>query len=192
MEALKLLEETSGKMTESITEILALIAKTLEAMESVNFSVGMIAEDSKQLGDEIQVVDSAMKHVETSNRNMVENMKQVQDIMEAMTESVVDSETTTATMMSKYEETARNITNIETVVGHLVEELGAGGFMSTGDITVGMSVEICEHGSKVKYETEVAGTKEDVVLLDATAKTETFLGDTYKKKYDISIVKRLQ
>ena len=188
MEALKLLEDTSGKMTESITEILALIAKTLEAMESVNSSVGMIAEDSKQLGDEIQVVDSAMKHVEVSNRNMVENMKQVQDIMVSMTESVMDSETTTATMMSKYEETARNITNIETVVGHLVEELGAGGFMNTEDITVGMSVEICEHGSKVKYETEVSGVKEDIVLLDATAKTDAFLGDTHKKKYDISIV----
>jgi len=188
MEALKLLEDTSGKMTESITQILSLIAKTLEAMELVNSSVGMIAEDSKQLGDEIQVVDSAMKHVESSNRSMVENMKQVQDIMVAMTESVVDSETTTATMMSKYEETARNITNIETVVGHLVEELGAGGFMNTEDITAGMSVELSEHGSKVKYETEVAGVKEDVILLEASTKTESFLGDTHKKKYDISIV----
>ena len=188
MEALKLLEDTSGKMTESITEILALIAKTLEAMESVNSSVGMIAEDSKQLGDEIQVVDSAMKHVEVSNRNMVENMKQVQDIMVSMTESVMDSETTTATMMSKYEETARNITNIETVVGQLVEELGAGGFMSTEDITVGMSIEIAEHGSKTKYETEVAGVKEDMIFLDASAKTTAFLGDIGKKKYDISIV----
>lgn len=188
MEALKLLEDTSGKMTESITEILALIAKTLEAMESVNSSVGMIAEDSKQLGDEIQVVDSAMKHVEVSNRNMVENMKQVQDIMVSMTESVMDSETTTATMMSKYEETARNITNIEIVVGQLVEELGAGGFMSTEDITVGMSIEIAEHGSKTKYESEVAGVKEDMIFLDASAKTTAFLGDIGKKKYDISIV----
>lgn len=188
MDALKLLEDTSGKMTESITEILALIAKTLEAMESVNSSVNMIAEDSKQLGDEIQVVDSAMKHVEASNRNMVENMKQVQDIMVSMTESVVDSETTTATMMSKYDETARNITNIETVVGHLVEELGAGGFMNTEDITAGMSMEISEHGSKVKYETEVAGVEADVIFLDASAKTDVFFGDTQKKKYDVSIV----
>lgn len=48
MEALKLLEDTSGKMTESIREILGLISKTLEAMETVNTSVGMIADDSKQ------------------------------------------------------------------------------------------------------------------------------------------------
>ncbi|MBQ8279105.1 MAG: PilZ domain-containing protein [Roseburia sp.] len=188
MEALRLLEDTSGKMTESITEILALIAKTLEAMESVNSSVGMIATDSKQLGDEIRVVDSAMKQVELSNRSMVENMKQVQDIMVSMTESVVDSETTTATMMSKYDETARNITNIETVVGHLMEELGAGGFMNSKDITAGMSIEIVEHGSKVKYVTEVEGVEADVIYLEATAKTAAFLGDTNKKKYDISIV----
>lgn len=188
MEALKLLEDTSDKMTESITEILALIAKTLEAMETVNESVTMIADDSKQLGNEIQVVDSAMKHVEDSNRSMVENMKQVQDIMVLMTESVVASESTTASMMSKYEETARNITNIESVVGRLVEELGAGGFMSTEDIAAGMSLEICEHGSKTKFETEVADVKEDVIVIEATANLENFLGDTNKKAYDISIV----
>ncbi len=188
MEALKLLEDTSGKMTESIREILGLISKTLEAMETVNASVVMIADDSKQLGSEIQVVDSAMKQVEESNRNMVENMKQVQDIMVTMTESVIDSESTTATMMSKYEETARNITNIETVVGHLVEELGVGGFMSTEDLTAGMSLEVCEHGSKVKFETEVADVKDDIIFMEATEKLDTFLGDTHHKSYDISIV----
>lgn len=39
-------------------------------------------------------------------------------------ESVNYSENTTVTMMSKYEETALNITKIENTVGHLVEELG--------------------------------------------------------------------
>ena len=188
MEALKLLEDTSGKMTESITQILGLIAGTLETMQAVNTSVGVIAEDSKQLGDEIQVVDSAMKQVESSNKNMVENMKQVQDIMLAMTESVVDSETTTATMMSKYEETARNITNIETVVGALIEELGVGGFMSAEDIIAGMSVEILEQGSKLKHQTEVADVKDGRIYLAATSQNNSFFGDTHKKIYEINII----
>ena len=88
MDALGLLEDTADNMTESITTILTLISETLEKMHTVNASVGMIAEDSKQLGGEIEVVDSAMKKVESANKTMVENMKQIQDIMVAMTESV--------------------------------------------------------------------------------------------------------
>ena len=188
MEALKQLEATSDKMTESVTQILGLISDALETMKNVNASVGAIAEDSKQLGDEIQVVDAAVKQVEHSNKSMVENMKHVQDIMISMTESVIDSETTTATMMSKYDETALNITNIETVVGQLVEELGAGGFMSTEDITAGMSLEIYEAGSKVKHEAEIAGVEENALYLEATPSNNSYFGDTHKKKYEINVI----
>ena len=188
MEALKLLEDTSDKMTESITQILGLIAKTLETMKTVNVSVGAIAEDSKQLGNEIVVVDSAVKAVESANKSMVENMRQVQDIMDSMTESVKDSESTTATMMSKYDETARNITNIEMVVGHLVEELGVGGFMNTEDIEAGMSMEISVHGSKQKFETEVAGSADGSIFIARNEKTDDFFDDVKKTKYDISVV----
>ncbi|MBQ2923701.1 MAG: methyl-accepting chemotaxis protein, partial [Tyzzerella sp.] len=142
MEELKNLEDTSDKMTESITTILKLISETLETMQAVNSSVRMIADDSKELGNEIQIVDDAMKSVEGSNKNMVENMNQVQDIMVTMTESVVESENTTNSMLSKYEETARNVINIEGVVGALVEELGEGGFMSEQDIEEGMKVKL--------------------------------------------------
>ena len=69
MEELKHLEETSGKMTESISTILKLISESLVTMQNVNESVGNIAEDSKQLGNEIQIVDTAMKRVENSNKN---------------------------------------------------------------------------------------------------------------------------
>ena len=188
MEALKQLEATSDKMTESVTQILGLISDALETMKSVNASVGAIAEDSKQLGDEIQVVDSAVKQVEHSNKSMVENMKHVQDIMIAMTESVIDSETTTATMMSKYDETAVNITNIETVVGQLVEELGVGGFMSTEDITAGMSLEILEAGSKIKHEAEIAAVKENALYLEQTPSNNSYFSDTHKKKYEINVI----
>ena len=125
MEALALLEETSGKMTDSITDILSIIAQTLTAMQSVNDSVSVIAEDSAQLGDGIHIVDDAMKNVESANRSMVDNMKQVMDIMDQMKESVVNSENTTAAMKSKYEETAIQIGKIEDTAGELADELGA-------------------------------------------------------------------
>lgn len=186
MGALGHLEETSDKMTEAITTILGLIGMTLEKMESVNTSVGKIASDSKQLDSEIQVVDSAMKKVEVSNKNMVDNMKQVQEIMAEVTESVIESENTTATMLSKYEETARNVVNIENVVGKLVEELGEGGFMSTKDVTAGMSIFITAQDSKQEYSTEVAEVQNESVLIRATSQAQSFI--RYKSRYDIRIV----
>ena len=168
MEALTLLEETSDKMTKSISRILGLIAETLDTMQSVNSNVETIAEESKQLGDKIQVVDSAIKNVEASNKNMVDNMEQVQEIMVDMRESVVESEKTTITMMSKFEETARDIGNIEKIVGKLVEELGVGGFMSVKDIEPGMSVKFIELGTKEKLKTQVGSVFNEKILIEAT------------------------
>ena len=187
MEALGLLEETSEKMTESITTILGLISETLSTMQQVNVNVETIAGDSKVLGDKILVVDSAMKTVEISNKNMVDNMAQVQDIMVEMKESVIDSEKTTVTMMSKYEETAKDISNIEGIVGKLVEELGVGGFMSIQDITVGMPVKLIESTTKEKYKTEVAELHNDKIILKITSDTEGYLKDYKKKNYEVHI-----
>jgi len=186
MDALHLLEETSDKMTESVTDILGLIGQTLEAMQSVADSVNMIAQDSVQLGEEIHVVDDAMKSVENANRSMVDNMKQVIDIMGMMKESVTYSENTTVTMMSKYEETAVNIGKIEGTVGALVEELGAGGFMNAGDIKEGMLIEILRPGKAEKLETAVAGVVTDGVLITADAKTDAYLQAA--DKYEVHIV----
>lgn len=188
MDALMLLETTSDNMTESITTILGLVSKTLETIQVVNSSVGTIASDSKQLGDEIQVVDSAMKRVETSNQSMVENMKQVQDIMVTIVEGVKESEETTKTMMSKYEETAKNVAGIENVVGKLVSELGAGGFMSVDDLRQGMSVSIFEQGSNVEYRTEIDAVKNKKILIRADQKLTSFLGDFRRKKFEIRII----
>ena len=188
MTALKHLENTSDKMTESITLILKLITETLEQIRVVNTSVGTIAVDSKQLGDEIQVVDSAVKRVESSNKNMVDNMKQVKDIMEVMTGSVNYSEDTTRVMLSKYEETTRNVINIENVVGKLVEELGAGGFMSAKDVRVGMNVTIQAADSMQEYDTKVAEVREDGVLVPVLPNAETILGNKIaKQKYKVTI-----
>ena len=189
MEALQLLEETADNMTESITTILALIGETLEKMQNVNTSVSMIAEDSAELGGEIEVVDSAVKQVESANKNMVENMKQVRDIMLTMTESVVQSESTTETMLSKYEETARNVVNIESVVGKLVEELGAGGFMGMKDILPGMSVKITTGDGKQSFKTVVASAGEEEVLVEASEQASNYFGEgNAKAKYEVRIV----
>lgn len=188
MEALNLLEETSDKMTESITTILGLITETIATMQTVTGNVTVIAEDSNQLGDEIQVVDSAMKQVENSNETMVDNMRKVQGIMETMIVDILDSEDITVTMMSKYDETARNITSIENVVGQLVEELGTGGFMNVSDIEPGMHVEITKSGSGESIHAKVLELRGENICLPASAESDAFFADRKKMRYDVQIV----
>lgn len=192
MEALHHLENTSEKMTQSITTILQLIYETLDKMTAVNESVGFITDESRQLESEIQVVDTAIKRVENSNKNMVDNMKQVQDIMVMVTESVRSSEDTTKTMLSKYAETSRNVINIESVVGKLIEELGTGGFMGVNDVTSGMNiVVISEAGSvnQTEYETEVAAVVEDGICIQASSSADAFFNARgMKQTYGIRVI----
>lgn len=192
MSALQHLENTSDKMTESITTILHLIGETLDKMKSVNESVSAIHTDSKQLGSEIQIVDTAIKEVEVSNKNMVNNMKQVKDIMETMTESVRHSETTTKTMLNKYEETSKNVINIENVVGKLMEELGAGGFMGIADATKGMRLSVllpgAEGNTAQELHTEVEDVIDDGILIKATKEAEDFIEKAGRQKCSIRII----
>ena len=187
MQALQLLETVSGKMTESITTIVELIESSLSTIQTVNESVGMIAEDSQQLGDEIQVVDSAMKRVENSNQSMIANMQNVQDIMVAMTEGVMKTEATTVTMMRKYDDTARSVENIECIVGNLVEELGDGGFMSLEDIEEGMKLLFVD-SEGVECPAYVAEACEGNVFVKATTEINNFLAEHKKKQFEVRIV----
>ena len=161
MSALEHLEQTSDKMTESITKTLALIQKTLENVLIVNESVNSITEDSIKLGDNIQVVDSAMREVEESNKHMVENMRQVGEVMGDITHSINVADDTTKVMRSKYEETSTNVIAIEGVVGDLIEKLGAGGFMGLEDLTVGMKMSVIDSDDKAKIEYKGALTSVD-------------------------------
>lgn len=145
-EALARLEETSGKMTDSMEETLKLIQLTLEKVTQTGQNVGKIAEDSKQIGDHIQVIDTAIKEVEQSNSQLVENMEQVSDIMGTMTDCITDSSEISKQMLSKYEESATNINEIETVVQALMCELGVGGFMGISDLKPGMKVTVKQAG----------------------------------------------
>ena len=189
--ALQHLETTSDKMTEAVTTILGLIHKTLEQMTMVSESVSAIADDSKELGNGIQIVDIAIKKVENSNKNMVDNMKQVQDIMETVREGVKDSESTTKTMLSKYAETSRNVVHIESVVGKLIEDLGVGGFMNLDDIKKGMPLSIILHstGADKKCETEVAEATEDGILIPSSGGVADFIR-TYREGqlYEIRVI----
>ena len=188
MEALQHLENTSEEMTESVTKILELIYETLEKVKTVNESVSTITDDSKQLGNEIQIVDDAIRKVEQSNKNMVDNMKQVQDIMLTVTEGVQDSESTTKTMLNKYAETSRNVIIIENVVGKLVEELGTGGFMNINDIEKGMTLFIKAADTK-EYKTEVSDVTDDGIFVQALQQAEDFFGGRDgKEKYEVCII----
>ena len=191
MEALAHLEQTSDKMTESITKTLQLINKTLENVLVVNKSVTAITEDSIKLGNNIQVVDSAMREVEDSNKNMVDNMNQVSDVVERMTQNIAVADDTTRIMRSKYAETSVNVSSIEKVVGQLIEELGAGGFMGAEDLKPGMYLSISEIGGKPnqEYKGVIASLGEggDIYVDNLSNGTQSF---TYEKtqKYVLSIV----
>ncbi len=166
-EALSRLDEISGKMTSSIEETLNLIQVTLEKVTQTGENVNKITQDSSLLGEHIQTIDSAMKEVESSNRQLVENMEQVSSIVETMTTCISDSDETSKRMLSKYEESASNINNIENVIQELMCELGIGGFMGLDDIHAGMKAKVIlpKHLERMEYHGEVRSVAENSISL---------------------------
>ena len=166
-EALSRLDEISGKMTSSIEETLKLIQATLEKVTPTGENVNKITQDSSLLGEHIQTIDSAMKEVESSNRQLVENMEQVSSIVETMTTCISDSDETSKRMLSKYEESASNINNIENVIQELMCELGIGGFMGLDDIHAGMKAKVIlpKHLERMEYHGEVRSVAENSISL---------------------------
>ena len=142
MSALAHLEETSQRMLEAITETVQLIQVNMDKVSNVNRSVTDITNGATTLGVNIKVVDSAVKEVESSNKILADNMQQVCELMEVMTGRISRAELTTKEMLSKYEESAKSAGNIEVVVGHLMEELGVGGFMGVQDVRPGMKIAV--------------------------------------------------
>lgn len=166
-EALSRLDEISGKMTSSIEETLKLIQATLEKVTQTGENVNKITQDSSLLGEHIQTIDSAMKEVESSNRQLVENMEQVSSIVETMTTCISDSDETSKRMLSKYEESASNINNIENVIQELMCELGIGGFMGLDDIHAGIKAKVIlpKHLERMEYHGEVRSVAENSISL---------------------------
>lgn len=169
MEALSHLEATSDEMLQSITETVELIQLNIEKVSTVNKSVSDITSDATSLGDNIKVVDSAVKQVENSNETLTANMNQVGEIMQIMTESINNAEQTTKTMLSKYEASAKSATDIESVVGELMEELGIGGFMNVSDIKSGMKFRMViedQTNAKEEYTGEVVDRRDNNVYIN--------------------------
>lgn len=169
MGALSHLEATSDEMLQSITETVELIQLNIEKVSTVNKSVSDITSDATSLGDNIKVVDSAVKQVENSNETLTANMNQVGEIMQIMTESINNAEQTTKTMLSKYEASAKSATDIESVVGELMEELGIGGFMNVSDIKSGMKFRMViedQTNAKEEYTGEVVDRKDNNVYIN--------------------------
>ena len=156
-DALTRLDEISEKMTSSIEQTLKLIQLTLEKVTLTGENVGKITADSSQLGEHIQVIDTAIKEVENSNRQLVSNMENVTDIVNVMTNCISDSDETTKRMSSKYEETALNINNIEDVIQDLMCELGIGGFMGIDDVKRGMKMTVTVHDDASSKDIEYHG-----------------------------------
>lgn len=164
--ALSHLEVTYEKMLQAITETIQLIQLNIEKMSSVDRSVTDITSDAVALGDNIKVVDSAVKEVETSNRTLTDNMQQVCDLMEIMTGRINRAELTTKEMLSKYIESAKSAASIESVVGRLMGELGVGGFMGVQDVMPGMKIVVAMDGGEYKGEVVERVEKNVYITLD--------------------------
>lgn len=147
-DALSRLDATSAKMTSSIEETLKLIQVTLEKVTQTGDNVNQIASDSVQLGNHIQVVDNAIKEVESSNTQLVSNMEQVSNIVDTITTCITHSSRTSERMLSKYQETADNINTIEDVMENMMCDLGIGGFMGIEDVKPGMKIDLQLAGQK--------------------------------------------
>ena len=141
-DALSRLDATSAKMTSTIEETLKLIQITLEKVTQTGDNVNQIASDSVQLGNHIQVVDNAIKEVESSNTQLVSNMEQVSNIVDTITTCITHSSRTSERMLSKYQETADNINTIEDVMENMMCDLGIGGFMGIEDVKPGMKIDL--------------------------------------------------
>ena len=152
MSALAHLEDTSQRMLEAVTETVELIQVNIEKVSNVERSVTNITKDASSLGANIKTVDSAVKEVEASNKILTDNMHQVCEVMESMTGRITNAELTTKEMLSKYEESAKSAVDIETVVGHLMEELGVGGFMGVHDVREEMKISISFGNGTAKKE----------------------------------------
>lgn len=140
-------------------ETIRLIQLTLEKVTLTGQNVSMITRDSTQIGEHIKTIDSSMKEVENSNLQLVDNMEQVSSIVKTITDNIRSSSEISEQMLSKYDESASNINQIEDVIQALMCELGIGGFMGISDVVPGMKVSIqalmdgkpCEyHGEFVK------------------------------------------
>ncbi len=189
--ALEHLEETSEKMTKSISKIIKLIDETMNRISDISGQVGKIAGESKNIDNEIKTVALAMNDVEASNNRLVQNMKAVQDVMNDLSQNVTNSADTTKAILNKYASTTCAVADVETVVGKLVEDLGEGGFMGLRDIHSGMTVYIgmpktCDDPDQ---QSKIVGVDENVLYFTKNAKQlDLSVAERAELRYGLQIV----
>jgi len=188
--ALQRLEETSGKMTESIIKTIELINGTMSKIDETNKNVSKITEDTIHLGENIQIVDAAMKEVKDSNIELVDNMNQVSDIMDVTTENIRSADNTARAMRDKYEETSNNVNNIEKVVAKLIEDMGENGFLGIEDIHEGMSLLVIEDDKfeGTAYRASVLDVIDGEIYVNAPVNNGKELQFEKKKNYYLQII----
>ncbi|MCQ2507134.1 MAG: methyl-accepting chemotaxis protein [Lachnospiraceae bacterium] len=123
MNALTQLEETSQKMTTSISDMLVNISTTIEKLDIADSKVIDIASQTGRINSGIKTIDQAMAEVANSNLQLVENMKLVEEIMDELSNSIRNSEETSENMLLKYETTTENAIEVEQTIAQLVEDL---------------------------------------------------------------------
>jgi len=188
--ALQRLEETSGKMTESITKTIELINGTMSKIDETNKNVSKITEDTIHLGENIQIVDAAMKEVKESNIELVDNMNRVSDIMNVTTENIVNANDTARAMRDKYEETSDNVNNIELIVSQLIEDMGENGFLGIEDIHEGMSLLVTE-GDKFEgtaYKASVLEVADEGIYISTPVSGDEELQVDKKQTYYLQVI----
>lgn len=167
--ALDRLAIISDKMLSSIGETLSLIQVTLEKITQTSESINLITSDSAQIENHIQVIDTAIKDVESANRQLVSNMNQVSEIVSTMTGCITNSRDISSRIVSKYDESATNINSIENTIQALMCELGVGGFMGIEDIRPGMKATVIlkgTHGESVEYYGTIKEHTEDRITFE--------------------------
>ena len=121
--SLQSLEQTSDRVIEAIGKLTDSIEASLNKVNDANTSVIEIAEDSKQLGSNIEMMNHVMSEVALSNTSMVENMHDVAHVMEDVTSRVQDAQNVAKEMLDKYEQTAVRLEDTEKVANDLVNNL---------------------------------------------------------------------
>lgn len=167
--ALERLDSTATRMSDSVSKTLGLMAEAAHSVTEVVESITQISEDSERLGDNVQVVDKAIHEVRVSNKQMVENINDISETMDEVAGKTVKTAEISKKMFSACEETSTQVINIEQIVGSLMVELGAGGFMSVQDLQAGMQLKIIEENEG--QETEISGIVKET--FDSTIMVET-------------------
>ena len=165
MDALKNLGDTSNDMTSAIEQIIDLIVEVIHKIEVVGDSVIDINTDSNKIKNSVNEISTSMLNVETSNRVMLDNMTEISTITDEVVQKIERTNKTSSSIYRRNEETSAHVINIESVVGHLVEELGSSGFMSVSDVKEGMFVNLVNKKMNKKIKGTVKSAEDDMILV---------------------------